>query len=94
MGRQFELMQELVLPYRPYLLPLDHNLREVYFQALKERCGGDLKTAWSVVGGKREGSSHQAQLPVPDFTPEDIIDVQTLTDMPFLRELYPEPWLL
>lgn len=94
MVAQFELLQELVLPYNPYLLPIDHDMRDIYFQVIRENIDANLKTDWAIWKSKRKGSDHVAQLEVPAFDGDDICDIQTLTNMPFLHKLYPTPWLL
>lgn len=94
MVRQFALLQELVLPYNPYFLPVDHDMRDIYLQVIQENIDASLATDWTIVGGKRVGSDHKAQLQVPPFSAGDICDIQELTNMPFLQAIYPTPWLL
>lgn len=94
MLRQWQLLEELVLPYQPYFLPVDHDYRDVYFQVIKEAINPEIMTDWQIVGSKREGSGHKSNLTVPDFTADDICNIQPLADMCWLTEIYPEPWLL
>ena len=94
MLRQWELLEEVVLPRNPMFLPVDHENRDVYFQVIREACDPNLATDWTPKGGKRVGSPHPAQLVVPDFTPEDIGLMLSISNMDWLTAIYPEPWLL
>ena len=93
MLRQFELLEEVVLPRGPMFLPVDHEDRDRYFTNIRLKTDLKLNTDWEPKGGKRVGSPHPAQLKVPDFDGADIGLLLSLLKMDWLTEIYPEPWL-
>lgn len=94
MVRQFELLVELVDPYKPMYLPLDHEFRERYLAAIRRECGTQIVTDWAVHASKREGGPHKAQLTLPEPSAADIELLVALAHTPLLNNFYPEPWEL
>ena len=92
MVRQFQILNERVDCHNPLYLPIDHPYREQYFNYLRLATDLELSTEWPVIASKREGSTHRAQLTVPEPSAADIKLLVALAHTPLLNKFYPEPW--
>lgn len=94
MVRQFELLFEVVDPFNPLYLPIDHADREMYLSLIAEACDHDINTNWQKVSSKVVGSDHPAQLKAVAPSFDDYLHLGSLHESKLLQRFYPQRWLL
>lgn len=93
MIRQFQILVELVDPFGPLYLPIDHEHRELFLSRIRHECGSEIVTDWPIVASKVEGSDHQAQLKPVEPNHDEYRQLETLQGCELLNRFYPD-WRL